>query len=216
MEEHEEIWLVQLQNGAVRAMSLDELDAAFQDGSIDEDTFVRREGASKWIRLREELGAQEPVQPPPPQQQRVQVYEPLQSIRPVVSELDADEVDFAPKKSRGKVIAIGSIVAVAACALAVFGATKIGASAQSTSVGAAVVNAAPPPPVVVAQPEVPQAPVLSVDQKKALADKDTQLTQKLDQKKQARQKYVPPVRGKTSPPPFHKGGNEHDPLNAKL
>ena len=214
MEEHEEIWLVQLQNGAVRAMSLDELDAAFQDGSIDEDTFVRREGAPKWIRLREELGAQEPVQAPP--QQRVQVYEPLQSIRPVVSELDADEVDFAPKKSRGKVIAIGSIVAVAACALAVFGATKVGASAQSTSVGAAVVNAAPPP-VVVAPPEAQaQAPVLSADQKKALADKDTQLTQKLDQKKQNRLKYVPPVRGKTSPPPFHKGGNEHDPLNAKL
>ncbi len=215
MEEHEETWLVQLQNGAVRAMSLDELDAAFQDGSIDEDTFVRREGASKWIRLREELGAQEPVEPPaPPQWQQAQVYEPLQSIRPVVSELDADEVDFAPKKSRGKVIAIGSIVAVAACALAVFGATKVGASAQSTSVGAAVVNAAPPP-VVVAQPEA-QPAALSVDQKKALADKDTQLTQKLDQKKAARLKYVPPSHGKASPPPFSKSGNAHDPLNAKL
>jgi len=58
--------------------------------------------------------------------------------------------------------------------------------------------------------------VLNEDQKKALSDKDTKFSQKQDALKKARANQIVPKRGKTQPPPFSKGGNTYDPLNAKL
>src|SRR5438105_1535125 len=125
MDQHdEEIWLVQLHSGATRAMTLDELDAAFNDGTITEDTFVRRDGATKWVRLRDELGESEPAPvyaSPTPAPVVYQQFQQYNSVRPVVSELDTDEIDFdspyAKKSGKGKFVVM-SLVAAAAVAVA--------------------------------------------------------------------------------------------------
>jgi hypothetical protein len=226
----EEIWLVQLHSGATRAMTLDELDAAFNDGTINEDTYVRRDGATKWVRLRDELGESEPAAPPPapvyasptPAPVVYQQYQQYNSVRPVVSEIDSDELDFdspyAKKSGKGKFVVMG-LVAAAAVAVAVFGATKLKGT-PAVDVNASLANAVQAPQVVTPPPPVEtapvQKPVLNDDQKKALSDKDNQFSQKQDAKKKARQNTFVPARGKTQPPPFHKGGNAYDPLNAKL
>lgn len=206
-------------------MTLDELDAAFQDGSIDEDTFVRRDGASKWSRLGDELGGDPAPAPVPMQTYTPPVpvisYPASNSIRPVVSEIDTGELasPFAKKSKKPVVIGVG-LAAVAAVAIAAFGATKL-KNAPIADVNASVANAVqapqavtPPPPPVDPQPVA--KPALNDDVKKALAAKDTQFTQKMDQKRKDRAKYVAPTTHKTQPPPFHKGGNAYDPLNAKL
>jgi hypothetical protein len=70
----------------------------------------------------------------------------------------------------------------------------------------------PPPPLV-----DPPVQALKDDVKKALADKDNQLNQKIDQRKQARAKNAAAAAlHKPSAPPFRKGGNAYDPLNSKL
>jgi len=242
MDQHEDVWLVQLSNGSVRVMTLDELDAAYQDGTIDEETLVRRDGTSKWIHLREELGEEPAAAPPaasptpapvvsygavPAYQTPQQSFQPLYSTRPVVSEIDQDELGLdleSPfKKSRKGLYAGIGVGAVALVALAIVGATKAGSSAPAADVNASVVQAAqppaqvqaPPPPVVDPQPA---APKLNDDVKKALSAKDAQFQKRQDILKRDRQNRAAnaPVSHKTQPPPFSKSGNAYDPLNAKL
>jgi hypothetical protein len=50
-ESHDDLWFVQLADGAVRAYTLDELDAAFQAGAIDEATLVRHDASNDWAPL---------------------------------------------------------------------------------------------------------------------------------------------------------------------
>ena len=57
------IWLVQVTSEDMRAMTLDELDAAFKSGVIDEHTLVLPDGTYQW----DELGlvaGREPVGQP--------------------------------------------------------------------------------------------------------------------------------------------------------
>jgi hypothetical protein len=203
MAQHDEdLWFVQLPNGAVRAMTLDDLDAAFQSGTIDEGTLVRRDGQSAWTKLSDELGASEPAPQTP-------------SVRPVV--MDFDDDDFAPpSSSKKRVIAVLGIAAAAAIALAAFGATKLGGT--HAEVNASVANAAQLPQLPPSDPQPSsQKNALTEEQKKALADKDAELHQKMDQRRRDRATNSPtPTTHTTQPPPFHNGGDAYDPLNAKL
>jgi hypothetical protein len=249
--DHEDIWLVQLGNGAVRAMTLDELDAAYQEGAIDEDTYVRRDGASKWSRLRDEIGGDEPAAPAPlpapapvpvisygavpayahaHAAQPAQPMQPMQptqptpqpafySTRPVVSEVDLDELELGSpfKKSRkGTYAAIGA-VAVAAIATAVFGATRM-SGAPADAVKASVAAAAQPPPQVVTPPPATPTPAstLSDAQRKELSEMDKKNSSTWEQRRKARELAAPHYHYHRSHTPFHKGGNKYDPLNAKL
>jgi hypothetical protein len=55
--EHQgDLWHVQVALGDVRAMTLDELDAAFQEGIIHENTYVRHDGAPQWSLLGQVIG----------------------------------------------------------------------------------------------------------------------------------------------------------------
>jgi hypothetical protein len=156
-----EFWHVQLPNGTVSTMTIDELDAAFQADTINERTYVIKHGETAWATLADLLGLDEPASatPPPvvaaaapisyapPPVESVPVY----SLRPVVSEVSDidDDIDFggssfrSPKK-RTAIIA-GSIASVAAVGLLV---AVLSASSSSPPVAAAASQ--PPPPVAVA------------------------------------------------------------------
>src|SRR6476660_9595446 len=51
-----DLWHVQLASGEVCTMTLDLLDDAFQDGIINEQTYVWQEGGSDWVTLAEIAG----------------------------------------------------------------------------------------------------------------------------------------------------------------
>ncbi len=226
--DHEDIWHVQLPTGELRIFTLDQLDAAFQVGMIDESCYVRRDGSMKWRTLADELGSNPEVPAPQPQPQQyvsptpspVVTYQPIYSTAPMVSEIDLDELPAGFKKSsKGKIVGVvGGLTAVAA--LAVFGVTKLGGAAQgaAAAAGAAVTVATPvaAPPPADPTPSTQQNK-LNDDQKKALADMDKANERKADERRKARIENAP----KTSKPyksekPFSKSGNKYDPLNAKL
>src|SRR5258708_4905792 len=93
-----DVWFVRTANGEAR-MTLDELDAAFQAGAINEQTQVREETSLQWSTLGALLGIE-------PQHAH------SNSVRPVAVDLDdIDESQLKPKK-RGVAIAIAASVAV--------------------------------------------------------------------------------------------------------
>lgn len=60
------MWLVRLPDGGVRAVTLEQLDNAYQRDFITGDTEVLEEGTSEWRKLRELIGEEEAPPPPPP------------------------------------------------------------------------------------------------------------------------------------------------------
>jgi hypothetical protein len=56
VEDDAELWHVQLPTGEVRAMTLDELDAAFQNGRVHAGTYVFEEKTNQWATLGEVAG----------------------------------------------------------------------------------------------------------------------------------------------------------------
>ena len=231
--EQEDNWHVQMESGEVRLLSLDQLDGFYQNGIIDEQTYVLRDGEMEWRKLGEVLGLDDQPEPfaaapsptPSPVSYNSLVWsdQPIhQSIRPVVSEIDVDELDdMAFKKSgKAKYVAIGAVGLALAGMAAFVGASRMGHSPSAAQVQAAMVEATPPPAVTNAAPPVLDpspvvAPKLTDDAKKALADKDAQFNQKQDEKRQARVRNAPAPHKKSSNP-LSKNGNAYDPLNSKL
>ena len=229
-----DFWHVQLLTGEVRYWSLDELDEAFNRGDVDGATFVLKQGDTKWDRLGELLGLDEP-----PPQASVSVapasLAPASeaagapwSLRPVVSDLgDAAPLDLADdvaamafKPKRKKVIAIGAGAGAVLVLL-------IAGISSATSGGDPKVSAAAPPPVampapppVAAQEPAPQASTvqLSDDVKRSLIEGDKARAAKAAEKAKARAAASPAQSWRTpkSSQVFHKGGNKFDPLNSAL
>src|SRR3954468_23103054 len=54
--DNEDLWHVQLATGEVRPMTLDQLDEAFQDGIVTEETFVYQSETNRWAKLGEVAG----------------------------------------------------------------------------------------------------------------------------------------------------------------
>ena len=119
-------------------------------------------------------------------------------------------------------IAASLVLVAAGVAIAGF---KFGATATEVPAAAA---AAPPAPVVAAPPvtETPskdagtEAPRLSDDQRRALADADKAMQAKLEAQAKVRAANAPHRHhgGKSAheKTPFHNGGAQGDPLNSKL
>ena len=238
MSENETQWHVQVEEGLVKLWSLDQLDAAFKAGLIDESTFVLEDGTHEWQTLGALLGGDEAEAPPPPSAPVVaQSYAPQsitpqsltpmsfspKSTEPMVSDLDDDDmpVQFRSKK-RGLTIGI-SLALVAACVA--FAGFKFGnTAADATPVAAAapvapVVAAAPPAADVATDAGTTEAARLSDDQRRALADADKALQTKLASQQKARAAAAPHRHGGKAvheKTPFHNGGAQGDPLNAKL
>ena len=226
------MWYVQFTSDVVRVMTLDQLDAAFQSGSINEATLVRQDGVSAWSRLAEIAGI-EADQTPGAASYGV---EPSalgpQSIRPVVSELiyldpSVDDVPMELRpRARGKVVfAVAGLMLLAGIG---FGATKLSLpSTQAAPVAAAAQPAAVSP--IAALPSnltaaisdahlgeqtLPKESKLTDAQKKVLLDADKKREQQRDEKKA---RSAPKTKKRApSGPVFHTGGNVHDPLNSSI
>jgi hypothetical protein len=60
------LWYVKLADGDVERFTLDQLDDAFQNGQIDENTMVLAAGSDQWLKLSDLLGLSDATPPPPP------------------------------------------------------------------------------------------------------------------------------------------------------
>lgn len=235
-----DFWHVQMANGTVCTMTLDDLDEAFQKGRIDEGTYVLKHGDAAWATLRELLGLDaeeqarsvtpEPVVAtpqyssyPPPASSA-----PIYSLRPVVSEIDDGELEmvgaqFRSSKKRTTLIA-ASVAGVAAIAIAVaaLGSPDGTPAPVAAKVAPVAVAAAAPPPVAAPAPVETPTPAASdrfTDaQKRALADADKTRAAQSAQKAAARAASAPAHHSYKSDgkPVFHKGGDKHDPLNSSF
>jgi hypothetical protein len=229
------VWYVQFSADVVRAMSLEQLDAAFQSGAISEDTYVRQDGTTEWSRLASIAGIEpsEPERTPSPASYAVESSDlgsglGPQSIRPVVSELhdlDVDEpVELRPRRRGAVLLTIAAMMLLGGIG---FAATKYsGASSASSGPVAASQPAAATP--VLALPSnltaaiseahlgeqtLPQESKLTDAQKKAVLEADKKREKQLDEK---RARTPHPKKRAPSGPVFHTGGNVHDPLNSSI
>jgi hypothetical protein len=217
-----EEWLVQLASGDVRIMTLDELDAAFQSGTVDENTLVRHDGAKKWSKLADVLAeTPEPAHAsaPPPSAQAsasqpavvitrseapVAVDLSLPDLHAAHADVDFEAVHRATRKRR---LIAGGVVATAI----------IGAFAAVTAVNVARMQkhaalvadlAATPRLEAPSDPEPQDTPKAKDDSKKRDKNVRRQRSQGAGQQQQ------PGSDLKNTP--FQNGGDEHDPLNGKL
>jgi hypothetical protein len=225
-----EFWHVRMPTGTVSTMTLDELDSAYQAGTIDEQVYVLKQGESQWATLASLLGLDESpasATPPPavisvaPPAVTYSTPPPVYSLRPVVSEIDSDldldSVAFRPAKKKSTVVA-ATIAAAVAAGIAIAALTS-----TSPDVGSLAAASQPPPqPAAVAPPFAAPAEVAPADrfndnQKRALieADKARAAQQKAKMNAAA---PVPHRSGYKSDgkPVFHKGGDKYDPLNSTL
>jgi hypothetical protein len=198
----QDVWHVRLESGEVRDMTLDELDAAYQAGAIDERTLVREDGG-EWQTLGTLLG--------------VEAEAHGASLRPMATDLeDLDEHHLRPKR-RGVLVgaAIAAALVIGGVALAV---TKVGSAPDAPKAAAAAVNL--PAAIAVSPPADPEGTPgdrLTDEQKRALSQKDKDLAAKAAKAREERdskQRFLRPAT--KSGPVFHQGGDPHDPLNAKL
>lgn len=192
-------WLVKLDDGNVRSMDLDQLDAAYQNGVIHEYTLVRQDGAERWMKLSEELGAHE--EPPSPSS--------TASTAPVAlpSSPDApDDLEAMLRSSRRKRRVLWSAVAVAV----------VGGLSAVTVVN--VLRLRPHGPVIA---EVPITHVAAPSDPEPVQTAHTDPSK--DPKKLRKSRTTQPAGDATQAPQgapastvFTNGGEQYDPLNAKL
>jgi len=164
-----ELWSIALPSGEIRKGSLDQLDDAFNAGLVNEDSLVLAPGATEWTRLGDLAGI-DGAQPAP-------VVASPPTLRPVMTDLS--ELVEAPRaKSRAPLIAgiVGGVAALGAViAIAVMGgggdATKAAAAAAAPPKPSVTVTAQKPA-APIADDVLPQKPVLSEAQKKALQEAD--------------------------------------------
>jgi hypothetical protein len=129
-----DLWHVQLPNGDVLVMTLDQLDDAFQKGVIHERSHVLKQGTTTWSTLAAVAGLDEPeavaapapvaaapapapvaaapvAKPFVPVSQPISVPPAAYSMRPVVSEIsdfELDDLHFKPRK-RGRYVALALV-----------------------------------------------------------------------------------------------------------
>jgi hypothetical protein len=218
-------WVVMLASGDTRAVTLDELDDEFNAGRIDGKTLVLAPGAVFWTPLAEIAGLDDEAAAPAA---KVLPSEPPSSdvLANLAIDLDVDvsldldfDQSFAPKRRWGRLLAIpAALGVVAAIAFAASGSSDAKPDEKTAAVQAPFAAAPLPPPktpepALSAPPAKPSA--LSDDQKRALASKDKKRDAVTKAKADARV-AAPKRSSKSGSSPFHKGGDPHDPLNAKL
>ena len=192
----DEIWLVKLDDGHVRSMTLDELDAAFQRDEIHDGTMICRSDGDRWITLAQEIG-----------------HAPTPSTPPVVAEVDDDHVALSSSRKGTRIVAIvlGTIVlgafgTFAATTAVNVSRTRARAALASQLAAAAALEARahdsdPEPETVVQTKDPNKSPTRE-------RRRNTKNRGSADPQQAPQDKPAATV--------FTTGGDDHDPLNAKL
>ncbi len=229
MSGDDNLWYVKTPDGDVHRVTLDQLDEAFQAGRIDENVMVLAAGATKWAKLGELAGLDEPAQKAP----AASPYTPMPpSLRPVSMDLSLDLDDNAFQKKPRKGLVVGAFLAVVAVFGGVLVANRahVGSSDSSSTAAAAMAptpapqapaaapDPAPAPPPAATTPPADTAPKLSDEQKAKLAAADKALEQKSKARKKNRAAAggSAPHSAKYKSMGFTTGGNKFDPLNANM
>ena len=167
-----DIWHVRLADGETRALSLDDLDAAFQAGWVDERTPVLASGAIHWAPLGEVAGLD--AAPPAPVSSMPNSIAPLALDNfipfdldaPIDAESDAEVQAFRPRRARKLLGVMTAMIVVAGLGFAAFRAKPALQRALASRGGGhsapvtAVATEAKPPAAPVAPAPVPApAPV---------------------------------------------------------
>jgi hypothetical protein len=242
----EELWRVQLGTGEVRAMTLDGLDRAFEEGVIDARAKVLAPDATEWTTLGAIAGLDSDDESAPPSSGALQ--DPTPSLSPVALststpslppaslsalpltdldldldlgrlalDADADALAMKPKR-RGLVIA-AIVTAVAAAAAITLAITKLSPPAEQATLKAAAAMQAPAAAATELPPAADKGPQLTEEQKKRLLEADKARDDKAKKAAQDRAEKADKVQKRTktkSGPVFVNGGDKFDPLNGAL
>jgi hypothetical protein len=180
MSTNDELWSIALPSGEIRKGTLDQLDDAFNAGLVNESSLVLAPGATEWTRLGDLAGldAAAPAQPA--------------TLRPVMADL-SELVEPARRRSRAPMIAgiVGGVLAVAAIA---FVATSAGTAETKPTIAAAASappTASAPRPLASIGDDIPQRPLLTEAQKKALLEADEVRARLLKAKRDSEIKPTP-------------------------
>lgn len=220
----DDMWFVQVGDGAVRAFTLDELDAAFSEGRIDEATLVRRDGSLEWKALGVVLAGEHDHDPAathahahthaepqagPPSAQPVTVSAP-----PPAVELDIDEPNFGAPKRRALVIGAAAVLTLGALGVTAFRVAGSDAATPANlgaSIPQAIVHAPAGEPAAAAD----AGPKLSEEQRRLLMEADKKREAEAAQRRGTRERNAPSRPIKIGDP-IQKGGSKYDPLNGAL
>jgi hypothetical protein len=236
------LWYVKLPDGDVEPMTLDELDEAFQRGSVNERTMVLAAGSTQWAKLGELAGLDQPAAQRPVSLAAIPAmkgYAPVpNSMRPVSVDLegftDDDDLTFKPPKKSKKWM-FGAVLVAGVLGLAAFEGARSGVfsinklmSSSSQAAAVATLPVTPPPPTPAPSPEPTPAATaapsptdssasrFSQDQRDKLAAADKTRT-KVHGKAHAATVSIhssaPHSKGAQG---FTTGGNKFDPLNATI
>jgi hypothetical protein len=219
----EDTWLVQLASGDVRMMDLDQLDEAFQNGTVDENTLVRRDGASKWVKLSEELGDHTHEHEPAPTPAPASIPAPAPvsvapkpqttaSTAPVVADVlsahDAhEELEAALRSARRRRWVIGSVMATAV--LGALGAVTVVNVMRMRAHGPVIAEI---PTVHVAAPSDPEPEETT----KTTDNKDANRARRHRNRAAQGTGGTTTSDDKPASTVFQNGGDQYDPLNGKL
>ena len=223
-----ELWRVMLASGE-HAMTLDALDAAFEDGRIDAATPVCSPGSFTFIRLGAIAGLDaDQAAADASVDVDFDARVPADRIARRAASIDlTDEARaFRPRWSLRRLLALPAVLGAIAIIAVAMQASAASEASPPASVARAGITAPPPvaapaepkPSAGAAPPSVTSvssvSPALTAPQKKGLAAKD----KKAEASRNAKRAAVAPQRGaaRKSSSPFTKGGNKHDPLNASL
>ncbi len=167
-----ETWNVEIAEGEVRSMTLDELDALYQDGGVGDETKVRRAG-SAWTTLGSILDGD--ASTPSDGGSLAPIAIPMASNSSVETSADGDEVepDARPafRSSRKPLLFAAGAVALAVVGIWV-GATAYRAPATSETAGKATSNANAPAEATDLPAESVPKQRLTEEQKRALLEAD--------------------------------------------
>jgi hypothetical protein len=209
----ESSWFVRLPNGNVVTVSLDQLDAGFQRGDIDENTLVFKHGMKEWLPLGQAAGIDDEVSgaddtvrapsssptafaPASPTVSPLAPYaaEPdAYSVRPVAfdmqpaySSLDIGD-DYAPPKSGKMKVLFGLVAAAAVVGLGIFGASQM-TSGDAAAAAAAIATQAPANAAAAVAPPPAADPIPAVPvADNRLSDEQKKSLMKFDEKTKADQ-----------------------------
>lgn len=211
------LWFVQFSSDEVRCLGLDDLDQAFQAGTIDESTLVREDGSSAWMTLGAMLAGDASV----PEAAPISVPPPSAAPPPVVAELDlaGDMPSFGASRKRAAIFGVVAVLGVVG-AVAVTAGRMSGSSLPDTSKVTASLGGAAGPLAQQAQPELaPDAGTrFNEDQRRLLLEADKKRDAESNARRAAagRSGSNAPSRPIKIGDPITKGGSKYDPLNGQL